>query len=209
MHIRKSAGTALRFTLLDVRKSTSYRMVLHGHDVRLDKIPEGEKFFFCVRDPIERYASGFLGRQRQDRPRYDIPWTEREATAFSRFESPEDLAMSLSAGGDLQRHAEDAMRSIDHVRSSYWDMFLDRAYFLSRRDDLLWVGRQEALDIGPLASVLGVDHLTLPEDEVAANRSPDSKPALSDAARNNLRNWYAKEYEFLELCDELFPASAH
>ncbi len=205
MHIGKTAGTALAAALFDVRKDTTYRLVIHGHWVQLDQVPVGQKFLFCVRDPIDRYSSGFLGRQRRDRPRFDIPWTEDEARAFSRFESPEDLAVSLSTGGDIQRHAEDAMRSIQHVQSSYWDWFRDPVYFQSRRDDLLWVGQQESLDLGPLAVALGVDQLTMPEDALHAHRTPGPKPELSDPARKNLRRWYAKDYEFIDLCGELFP----
>lgn len=210
MHIGKTAGTALRLILWDVRLTTRYRPVFHGHGARLarlDAIPVGEKFFFCVRDPIGRYTSGFLARQRQDQPRYYVPWTEEEERAFSHFESPEDLAVSLSAGGDIQRHAEHAMRSIQHVQSSYWDFFHDPEYFKSRRDDLLWIGRQESLDMASLAVALGVDQLTMPEDAVAAHRATGSKPELSDLARENLRQWYAKDYEFLDLCAELFPVT--
>lgn len=205
MHIGKTAGTALRSTLMEVRKETRYRMVLHGHRWRLDRVPAGDKFFFCLRDPTDRYVSGFLGRQRQDRPRFAIPWTEDETWAFTRFDSPETLAVSLSAGGDVQREAERAMRSIQHVQTSYWDWFRDPAYFQSRVDDLLWIGRLEALDVRPLALALGVDPFTMPEDTIAAHRGPTSKPALSDLARENLARWYAKDYEFLDLCNELFP----
>ena len=85
MHIGKTGGTALRFALHDVRSATAYRLVLHGHRAHLDGIPVGEKFFFSVRDPIDRYVSAFLSRQRQGRPSHYRPWTEGEATAFSRL----------------------------------------------------------------------------------------------------------------------------
>ncbi len=58
-----------------------------------------------------------------------------------------------------------------------------------------------------LAVALGVDQLTMPEDAVAAHRATGSKPELSDLARENLRQWYAKDYEFLDLCAELFPVT--
>ncbi len=205
MHLDKTAGTALRLALRDVRTSTSSRLVLHGHGARLKGIPEGQQFFFCVRDPIDRYVSGFMSRLRQGRPRFDFPWKEEEARAFSRFASPDDLAVALSAGSDRQLEAEDAMRSIRHVRSSYWDWFSDPDYFRSRSGDLLWIGRVGNLELGRLAVALGVDELTMPRDTVAANRTTSSKPELSDLGRHNLQRWYAKDYAFLELCDEVFP----
>lgn len=207
LHVGKTAGTALRFTLHDVRRSTRYRMVLHGHKARLERVPEGEKFFFCVRDPVDRYVSAFLSRQREGRPRFYVPWSEDEALAFSHFESPEDLALALSAPDELHRsRAEEAMRSIRHLSNSYWDWFRDPEYFTRRSDDLLWIGRQGSLDIAGLGHALGVEGLTLPEDATTANRATSPKPELSDVARQNLNEWYADDYAFLSLCDEMFPA---
>jgi hypothetical protein len=205
LHIGKTAGTALRVPLRDVQKITKFRMVLHGHDARLEDIPDGDKFFFCVRDPLDRYVSAFLHRQLEGRPRFVAPWSAGEAVAFSRFSSPDELAVALSAGGERQLQAEEAMRTIHLLDpfSSHW--FTDARYFRSRSDDLLWIGRQESLDLGSLATALGVDTLTMPEDPTLANRSPTPKPELSDLARQNLTRWYAKDYEFLQICDELFP----
>lgn len=182
-------------------------MVLHGHVTHLDECPQGEKFFFCVRDPTDRFLSGFLSRQRQGRPRYDMPWNAEEAIAFSHFASPEELALALSAGDAQQWQAEHAMRSIRHVKNSYWDWFGNPAYFESRADDLLWVGRMEALELKRLANALGVHQLTMPQDSTLSHRTGDAKPELSDRARQNLRQWYAADYEFLDLCNELFPPS--
>ncbi len=178
LHIGKTAGTALRAALMDVRKETKYRMVLHGHRAHLAGIPLGDKVFFCVRDPTDRFVSAFLARQREDRPRFDIPWNDQETIAFTHFGTPDELAVALSMGNDLQRHAEHTMRSIQHVNRSYWDWFGDPAYFRSRVDDLLWVGRQESLDLSRLAIALGVDHLTMPQDPTISHRSTHSKSAF-------------------------------
>jgi hypothetical protein len=204
LHVGKAAGTALKYALTDVERSSRYRLILHTHFTRLDAVPEDDFFFFCVRDPISRFLSGFLSRQREGRPRYVIPWREDEKTAFSRFDSADGLAVALSAGGRRQQEAEDAMGAIRHVRDSYWTWFKDPHYFRQRSDHVLWVGRQESLDVESLSSSLGVKALHLPDDPVVAHLNTEEKPALSDLARENLRNWYAKDYEFLELCAELF-----
>jgi hypothetical protein len=206
LHIEKTAGTAVQAALRQAHEMAKYRLIRHPHEVGLPSVPEADRFFFCVRDPIDRYRSGFLSRQREGRPRYYIPWSGGEAEAFARFPSPDALAVSLSAGGTEQRDAEAAMGSILNVRSSYWDTFRDPDYFRSRADDILWIGRQESLDLGGLAAVLGLARLELPTDPVQANRNPQPKTELSDLARQNLREWYAKDYLFLELCDELDPA---
>ena len=90
MHIGKTAGTALRFTLVEIRRRPHTEWST-GHTTRLDECPPGQKFFFCVRDPTDRFLSGFLSRQREGRPRFDMPWNEEEAIAFSRFSSAEEM----------------------------------------------------------------------------------------------------------------------
>ncbi len=195
----------MKLAILRADTRTNYRVLFRKHAVRLDAVPDADYFFFCVRDPIARYLSGFLSRQREGQPRYNIPWNEDEATAFAQFESPDALAISLTAGGSEQQQAEDAMCAIRHVRTSYWDWFRDPDYFKSRAHRVLWVGHQESLDLGPLAQTFGVESLQLPTDPVKANRSPQQKPDLSDLAQANLRDWYAKDYEFLDLCQELLP----
>ena len=207
LHIGKAAGTAVTVALKDARDTAKYRLVRQSHTAGLKQIPEIDHFFFCVRDPMDRYVSGFLSRQQESAPRYHIPWSEGEAEAFARFHSPDALAVSLGAGGTEQRDAEAAMRAIQHVQSSYWDWFGDPDYFKSRADHILWIGHQEALDLRPLAAALGLERLELPTDPWRANKTAQAKPELSDLARQNLRQWYAKDYAFLDLCNELYPRS--
>jgi hypothetical protein len=205
LHIGKTAGTAVKEALKNAQDEARYRVVLHPHTVYLTRIPPTGYYFFCVRDPIERYVSAFLSRQRQGQPRYFVPWEEGEAAAFARFHSPDELGVSLGAGGTEQQDAEAAMRAIQQLRRSYWDWFKDPDYLKSRADHLLWIGRQESLDLKPLAATLGLEKLELPTDSTRANKNPNARPELSKGARQNLRQWYAKDYSFLELCDELHP----
>ena len=204
LHVGKAAGTAVRLALKEAEGSAHYRVVGHKHEDVLADIPEDDYFFFCVRDPIDRYVSGFLSRQRYGEPRYHVPWNKGETEAFTRFDSPNALAVSLSAGGTEQRDAEAAMRGIRHVKTSYWDWFGDPEYFKSRADHVLWIGHVESLDLGRLVVTLGLERLDLPVDPERANRAVGAKPEMSDLARQNLRQWYAPDYEFLEVCDGLF-----
>ncbi len=137
----------------------------------LGSIPEADYYFFCVRDPIDKYVSGFLSRKRQGQPRTSFPGTRTRAEAFARFDSPDALAVSLSAGGTEQQDAEAAMRAIRQLRRSYWDWFRDPEYFKSRADHIVWVGRQESLDLKPLAAALGVESLELPTDPGGRTRA--------------------------------------
>lgn len=216
LRIGKTGTTALEAALASCATATRYRVVVHGHDVVLSEIPEGERFFFAVRDPISRFASGFRSRQRRGRPRYDNPHTAQEAVAFARFNDPWELGEALSSSDpDLRVAAVAAMHGINHVRTSLLDWFGGEEQLRRRADDCLIVLRQEHLAAGcaELAGLLGVrpQDLALPTDPVTAHRSPltaipDQRP--SPTAARNLRQWYSRDYEFLQLVDESFPPVA-
>ncbi len=206
IHIGKTAGTALKWALRPAETSGTYRIVLHEHADALKDIPEGDKVFFVVRDPIERYVSGFYSRQRQGRPRYDYPWSPDEAVAFETFPSADALARALVSPDEQEREAAThAMRSIQHVRDSYWRWFHDPEYFARRSGDVLMVISSESLNASfpRLCELLGVEGVSLPTDEVKAHRNPSVDRRLSDEARANLREWYAEDYAFIDACAAL------
>jgi hypothetical protein len=205
LHPGKTAGTAMKQALRATSPPSRFRLRLHTHGVRMSDLPRGDKFFFVVRDPVDRFVSGFNSRQRQGRPRYERPWSDDEARAFGRFSTPQALADALAGGAGARAQAIDALGSIEHVRTSYWYWFADPGTFRKRWNDVLFVGFQETLeeDVAVLAERLGVESLTLPSDDVAAHRSGDAHEPLSDAARAVLADWYRADYEFVELCREL------
>jgi len=206
LHVGKSAGTALKQALHDAPPSTRYRVVVHTHGVRMLDLPRGDEFFFIVRDPVDRFVSGFNSRLRKGEPRFHVPWAEAEARAFAAFATPAALGVALAGSGAERTEAEMAMRGIGHVKSSYWDWFGTPAAIRSRERDILWIGFVEDLDsrMPDLARRLGVPALELPSDAVAAHRSmPSRDSALPDEARDALAEWYRREYEFLDLCREL------
>jgi hypothetical protein len=209
LHPGKTAGTAVKFALSSAPPSPRYDVLWHTHGVRMIDLPRRDKFFFVVRDPVDRFVSGFSSRQRQGRPRHNTPWTPAEQRAFERFASPQSLADALGDGGDDHTAAVEAMNSIQHVNASYWYWFGDPASFRGRWDDVLFVGFQETLDaqLSVLAERLGLDRLEVPADDVRANRSaPSASFSLTPAARDVLVEWYARDYEFLALCHELVGA---
>lgn len=205
LHVGKTGGTAINAALKPCLTAGDYVIRLRAHSVKLRDIPVGEPVFFAVRDPLTRFVSGFNSRLRMGRPRLDRPWNRHEALVFSRFPSPDALATALSSPDDPTRlAAESAMGSLMHVSESYWKWFEDEEYFASRRSDILFVLFQERLDIdfAILAWLLGLQgRVALPRDPVQAHRTPPGfSQELSAAAEENLRRWYAREYDFLEQC---------
>lgn len=209
LHIGKTGGTAMKevFKSLDPDASRC-QIVTHRHMKRLAGIPRGEKVFFVVRDPVERFVSGFNSRLRQGRPRYFTAWTPAEETAFEWFPSADSLGCALSSEDvELRARAFTAMISIRHVRDSYWDWFRSREYLENRSKDLLLI--QWCPDLTAtfpiLRERLGLPaDVELPTDEIRAHRSPaDVDRTLSDVAKANLEHWYGRDYAFIDLCARL------
>jgi len=188
--------------------SGSYEIVLHSHPVRLRDIPLGEKVFFVVRDPLERFVSAFNYRLREGRPHQYDPWTDAERVAFAAFQSPDALGAALSSGeAETRARAMAAMIAIRHVRDSYWRWFDNLEYLERRRDDLLlavWLPDLTAT-VPQLLSMLGLPaQIAAPQSEASANRSPEDAPrALGDTATANLRQWYGADDAFLDYCAAL------
>ena len=78
LHIGKTGGTAIIDVLRQYAQASPYFVYHHPHYVRLIDIPKGEKVFFFLRDPITRFVSGFYSRQRQGKPRHNLPWSVDE-----------------------------------------------------------------------------------------------------------------------------------
>jgi hypothetical protein len=206
LHIGKAGGSAIKAALEGCEGA--YQLVLHGHATTLKQVPRGDRFFFVLRDPVERFVSGFYSRQRQGRPRYNSPWSSAEARAFALFSTAESLACGLSSQDDEERsQAEAAMRSIQHVRDSYWTWFRDDRYFEHRLDDLLAVLWLPDLDatFPQLSELLGIAPApALPHDDLTAHRNPAALDReLSSHARTVLEQWYAADQAFVNRCRKL------
>lgn len=206
IHIGKAGGSAIKDAFGDNRTYTTdeYIIIFHKHWFKFKDVLPGDKVFFFVRDPVSRFVSAFNSRKRKDLPKLYDEWAKNEEVAFNRFDTANDLAVSLSSYDlEMRQKAVDAMNGIAHVKASYWDWFHSKDYFLSRIDDVLFIGSQENLnrDFLELKEVLGLpEDIELPANEVSMNKSPDgSNKYLSSEAIQNLREWYSRDYDFLNL----------
>ena len=209
LHIGKTGGTAIIHALNGRVFITSlYKIRFHNHPVKLRNIPIGENVVFFLRDPISRFVSGFNSRKRKGKPKYNVPWTEGEAIAFSQFATPNDLALALSSEKtQVRTAAKAAMNDIYHVKLSFWYWFENMNYFKSRLNDILFIGFQENMDLDfvKLKRMLALpEEIKLPTDNVLAHRNPSHLSThLHPESIRNLKIWYKKDYEFLELCKEI------
>jgi hypothetical protein len=193
LHIRKTGGTAVKAALTGIRPPAGLRLMLHPHRVSLRDVPARDEVFFFLRDPVARFVSGFESRRREGRPAHYHPWTQAERRAYERFATAEALATALTSTDVAERHAaEQAMNSINHVRSRLADWLVDDQLLNARLERIILVGWQETLDADflRLVGLLGLPSgITLPTDEAAAHRSAPngSREQLSDHAAATIR----------------------
>jgi len=174
IHIRKSGGTAVKKML-----RTDSRFVLHKHNMTLEKLWHNDphrRVFFIVRDPIERFVSGFNSRLRQGAPAHK--W-QRAASNL-------------------------AMHSINHVRHPL-KTWLHNPDFLERhKERIIFIGLLSRLEdeLAIMREWLGLsEEYRLPEDAVEAHRAPpESSKHLSEAGERNIANWYASDYPLYTWC---------
>ena len=204
LHIGKTGGTAIKTALEHHARGAHYTLAVHPHRFALADVPASEYAVFFLRDPMSRFISGFHSRKRQGAPRYHFPWSPEEALAFGRFDTPNDLALSLSSPDpDVRQAARDGMRSIKHVRDGFAHWLGSVEYLEQRRSGLLFIGFQEHLteDFDALKRVLGCPDVALPTDEMAAHRAPAGLDRhLEPQAIENLSAWYAEDYRILSVC---------
>lgn len=203
LHIGKTGGTALGNAVRAADPETD--LILHGHAVTLADIPEGQRVFFFLRDPVTRFSSAFYSRLREGRPMTYRPWKPEEALAFGLYQTPSALAEDLdSPDAGAREAARAAMRGIGHVRSSFYDWVIDDDYFQSRLDDIAFIGFQETFetDLHHLqAEGLIPAGATPPTDDVQAHRTPPRfDRTLSDDAVRAVRDWYARDIGFYNRC---------
>lgn len=222
MHIGKTGGTAIKRTLhgagyaywredghLRVAHTPLGAIRLHPHRFKLTDLPDGDRVFFCVRDPVSRFVSAFYSRRARGGEGYKErwPWSEAEERAFGTFETPEQLAVALGSKNRKEREfARWAMGSIRHLGFQRRYTGPDRE-LRARAERIVYVARQETLDADweRLKVLLELPpDLELIKDAAKAHRRPKAgRVELDPAAVRNLHKWYARDYELLDLIDEM------
>jgi hypothetical protein len=118
------------------------------------------------------------------------------------LKTPNQLAEALSSGDlDIKSKAEEAMQELLHLKSSYWDWFISPEYLIKNKFKIRAILTQENLsgDFEKFTSQRNLN-VKLPKDDVKSHKTPagyDTK--ISSLAILNLKNWYEKDYQFLNI----------
>lgn len=220
VHIGKTGGTNVKKSL-GRQRLRGLRATAHGQQV-FGRSPDA-KYIFFVRDPVARYASGWLSRQREGAPLYRVPWSQGEQAAFAQFLTPDAMATALTDPDSARRAAaEGGFHAIHHVSRGLAASLgcLHGVQQLAQHlAQVLYVGRTEHLehDYGAMLAKLRQEGVLLdaPLPLVGGeyeHPTPDAQQTLAQLSaqgERNIRDYYAADYAVLRFLVEhkRLPAS--
>ena len=236
IHIGRCAGTVIQkrfqeeFKYEQISKHSikitteKCEIWFHSHKISLKMIPIGHKVFFVVRNPIERFISGFNRRLIRGSPssmknlKFTLlkdksgsnNWSSEEKLVFTKYGSVLEFVESLfSANKAIRRESLKNLKKIKHlgIFGSYWDYLGNKKYLESRKEDILLVLRLENLDadFSKLLNLLGISNtFKLPPLGAEANSNPTKTDInlLSPRLIKKMEQFLQKEFLFLDFCKE-------
>ena len=177
VHVGKTGGTALEAALgrgraasaapgaRQLRVPGTHEFVLGGAPARAGRPAAADCYAVFARDPVERWASGWLSRYRRGcrgwaeaEAFHCRRWTPAERAGFEAFRSPEALALALADPQPAVRAAAlAAEQSSLHTRQGFAHYLPDLPAFLAT-GRVAFVGRAEHLaeDLQGLLEAAGV-----------------------------------------------------
>ena len=158
IHVGKTGGSSASVILkkaIKEAKSTPERVGLYinAHFTRLGHKPKGCYTLF-VRDPVDRWISGFLSRARQGCPSHCFLSSRNERVMFHNYPSPNDLAEAMFAPRGFQ-HAVQASQQSLHIAHGF-KYYLP--HFQQNTERILFVGSMSSMnqDVDVLLQILGL-----------------------------------------------------
>lgn len=221
IHIPKTAGTSLENYLISNDITFNYFHLIKQHNPS----DSADKFITIIRNPFTRFVSAFnyyhtLVSQNLDNISYHnlnidnclSPYfTKKKMETDSYFESwIDDGILSFKTANELAEALTSDnpdIKSFAHFLCDYkhfagLDFYLDADFVEKYHDNIIWIGKQETLDddMIRLANLLNIQN-PIPIKKIRENKNAMSKH-LSDKAIQNLRNFYHKDFDSLQLLVE-------
>lgn len=211
IHIGKTAGTTIK-DILRLNPGFADVVRYNNHKVKPSEVPESLKLFFCVRDPVARFVSGFYHRKgklhRHRQESHDNQWSRAEKSALDAYTDVNDLVRDMASSQFWVRNR--AMGRVDSIMhlgpghyGSYWD----------------WFGNSERLrNLAPrIGAVLRLESFEsdlkkfLDENDLALDAIPTSRSRpktieyfpIENEQRSRLAGILVEEYRFLTTLREM------
>lgn len=206
LHIGKTGGSFLKSALHDKQKKDRAIEVCGHGDTLIStarKFGRDRKLAFVFREPAARFVSGFNSRMRQGRPTYNISWSNAEATAFSFFEHPNDLAEALDDANERMRSAAHfAFNNIFHLKHGY-------RHFLHSTEALKYEHKSQNIVVccethkidKNLTKIIAALEVGQTLSRSVRHEKPMNQDAsLSDRGLANIKQYLRRDFEIYQTC---------
>eukprot|EP00438_Fugacium_kawagutii_P035949 Skav209016 [mRNA] locus=scaffold2629:27550:28695:+ [translate_table: standard] len=199
IHVPKNGGTSLEkwMEANDLRCLFSSTAFAHVDMKRhFQKRERGTCYVTFVRDPIQRWISGFLSRWRRSCPSHCQDWSPAEAVGFKKFPTPNKLAEAFSDPDPTVQQAADKMHDIcGHLARGFAFFFpYEHKVMLPH---VIFVGHTCNLE----ADVIGMLRaMGVPEERIASLLPAEYKylqEELSPLALRNIQEKVKDDYKVL------------
>lgn len=210
MHVGKTGGTTIN-TFFRNCHDLGLRVPIvlnHNWSFQMTRLryPKA-KIIVVLRDPLERFVSGFNSRLREGRP-LGHPWRNDEAIAFSHFNNAKVFVDALSSNDHYDISAAlYCFRTIDHLRRGYRYSFEGLHNNIEKSDRFLQVIRIE--DIGNTIHEVVANLNTNKINKIPSIRTAHQAPVSSGSflkkiSEENLKKIHSRmqlEYETYHLIE--------
>lgn len=206
LHIGKCAGTQTKALAASINAmEAGIRIVAHPHRIMPASLPQAEACVFSIRSPETRVLSGFSSHKRKGRLRFKVEWTPSERETFFSFDHANDPTEALFIQGPRGWQANAAIRAKSHLAANKCDYFKHCGAFLTSRPPLPII-RQKRFnrDIGLLLRKVRLLTPPLMKTDPVKTQKNDHTGLmpLSEQAKQNLRVWYAQDFELYWHCSD-------
>ena len=204
-HIGKTSGTKIN-SIFKKKIINNINIIKTQHNLKKRHINLNQNYFFSIRNPVNRFLSGFYSRKRKGKPRLYKDWSTEERQAFKKFKSANQLAESLFLKSKKGQDAIRAIQSIGHCNSDQIDWFSGSDFF--GNNPPLCIIRQEFFerDMILFCKKLNIKGEILKnikkEIKIKEHKNNYNKiKPLSKKAIFNLKKWYVKDVYFYKYCN--------
>jgi len=208
IHPGRTGGTNIRNYLTRLNNyQKKYYFNCYGHLFKFHHLGKNNKYLFTIRDPIDRFVSGFNVRKNLAQfenttdpkkiTKYKISVKEHES--FKNFSSANHLAENIYSN-DLAKQSKAiiAMNNIKHIKDTYIS-FLNKEDITKNKPFFVIETEKLEEDFFKLCDKLKLEKIDLSLNNISKNfrksKVSDDKK-LSDLAISNLRRWYKKDFDF-------------
>jgi len=197
IHIGKTAGSSIRNSLIHFNNSQKkYHFFIYGHSFKLYHLAKKEKYFLTIRNPVNRFVSGFLSQQNRVKFLIENKITEKEREAFKNFSDANHLAESLFSDDlAIKTKAGSAMKNIKHVNDPYTDYF-SKENLIERTPSFVLELEKLDADFYEFCKKLKLEIIELPKEKKLTHKGDYSNnKELSEGAILNLKKWYKDDFD--------------